>query len=242
MPWRTIEASSTPGAPPGEPPTEVRPPRIARGAVAAVGGAGILAVATFVLAFGSGAADEVTVAGGAPLDVLSSREPVQSAGAAGATIGPGESVVVVEIVGAITRPGVYELPAGSRVGDLIDASGGYGPRVDTQRAARSLNLAAVLSDGDQIRVPSRDETDPDGASGSGGDDSGSGTTGASSLVDLNRASTTELDALPGIGPVTAGKIIAAREEAPFATIEDLRTRKLVGEKTFERLKSLVTVH
>jgi competence protein ComEA len=234
MPWRTIEASSATGAPSTEATTDEPRPRMSRGAAAALGVAALLALGAFVLAFGSGAAAEVSVAGGAPLDSLPSTGPGASAEPSGAG---GGQVVVVEIVGAVTRPGVYKLPPGSRVGDLVDAAGGYSPRVDTDRATQALNRAAVLSDGDQVRVPSREDTEP--ATGAGG--GGAGATSAGGLVDLNRATTSELDALPGIGPVTAGKIVAAREEAQFATVDDLRTRKLVGEKTFEQLKPLVTV-
>ena len=232
---------------PDRPPADATAPRIARGAVAAVGVAALLAVAAFVLALGSASSGDISIAGGAPLDGQASGGPISSGGAPGGSAGgsagaDASGLVVVEIVGAVRRPGVYELPSGSRVGDLVDAAGGYGPRVDTQRAAGSLNLAAVLSDGDQVRVPSRDDR-PETAGGTGGGGgTGSGSAGPGTLVDLNRASSSELDALPGIGPVTAGKIIAAREETPFATVDDLRTRKLVGEKTFEQLKTLVTVH
>jgi competence protein ComEA len=105
---------------------------------------------------------------------------------------------------------------------------------------RVLNLAAVVKDGEQVIVPGRDDPDQTthaGAGSSGG--AASGGTGAP--LDLNTASANELDGLPGIGPVTAAKIIAAREEQAFASVDDLRTRKILGAATFDKLKPLVTV-
>ena len=195
-------------------------------------------MASFLIALGSDAGGSVVVDGGSAVAPAAGPD---GTGASAAAIGP--DVVVVEIVGAVERPGVFRLPVGTRVGDLVDAAGGFGPRVDTTRAG-TLNLAAVLRDGDQVRVPSRDDVTATGApvanTGTpGGAGAGSGT---SAPIDLNRATSAELEALPGIGPVTAAKILASREAAgPFTTVEDLRTRKLVGEKTFEQLKPLVTV-
>ncbi len=161
-------------------------------------------------------------------------------GASGASVdGSIGGDLVVEIVGAVPKPGVFHLPPGSRVGDLVAAAGGYGPRVDTARAERELNLAATLRDGDQVRVPSRDDEPASfpGASAAAGEPA----TPGGAPVDLNRATQAELEALPGVGPATALKIIAAREEAPFAAVEELRTRGVLGEKTFEKLRELVAV-
>lgn len=155
--------------------------------------------------------------------------------------GPQLGEIVVDVAGAVAKPGLYHLGTGARVGDAIDAAGGFGPRVDVDRVGRELNLAATLQDGDQVRVPSRDDpaTTPGGGGGGVGG-SGGGGSGGGGLVNLNSATQAELEELPGIGPVTAEKIIAAREAAPFRAVDELRERGLVGEKTFEDIRALVT--
>jgi competence protein ComEA len=218
-------------------PTGVR--AVSRSTIVAVGGAVVLALSAFALAFGSGSSGTVAVDGGAPLD---SQGPGSSSEVAGAGKAVAGGEVVVEIVGAVSHPGVFRMARDARVGDLLTAAGGYGPRVDAARAGRELNLAASLHDGDQVRVPSRDDEAAAGVGGAGASGSvGGASAGSVGPIDLNRASASELDTLPGIGPATAAKIIASRDGQPFTAVGDLRTRKLVGEKTFDGLKDLVTV-
>jgi competence protein ComEA len=192
-------------------------------AIAGVGAALVVGALAVVIAL-SGAGAGAIVGPETGLVAVAS----DAAGAAGE--------IVVDVAGAVVDPGVYRLPPGSRVGDAIDAAGGFSPRVDAGRVSSELNLAATLQDGAQVRIPSRDETPPPaGAGGSGGSGSGGG------LINLNTASQSELESLPGIGPVTAEKIIASRATAPFRSIEELRERNLVYESTFEDIRALVTV-
>jgi competence protein ComEA len=164
-------------------------------------------------------------------------------GAAGASQWTGASasqaVVVVQVAGAVARPGVYSLPAGSRVADAIRAAGGYSTEVDPRAAETKLNLAAKLQDAQLIAVPRRGET-ASGATGAGGA-SGAGTSTTPGLINLNTATAEQLDTLPGVGPATAQKIIASRQEQPFAKVDDLVTRKVVTASTLSKLRSLVTV-
>ena len=202
-------------------------------ALAALIGALLIGGAAIALAIGAGGGTTVE---GPGAGASTTPEP-----------GDAEAVgqIVVDVTGAVATPGLYHLGTGARVGDAIDAAGGFGPRVDVDRVAAELNLAATLSDGDQVRVPSRDDPSigpgSGGSGGSGGGGGSGGSGGASgTLVNLNTATQAELEALPGIGPVTAGKILAARGEAPFRSVDELRERGLVGEKTFEDIKALVT--
>lgn len=161
-------------------------------------------------------------------------------GDAGAGEGASEpaSTIVVHVGGAVAEPGVRELEEGARVQDAVDAAGGF-----AEGAARDeLNLARVLVDGEQIVVPSLEEAD---AAAGAAPDGGGGATGASSdggKVNLNRATAAELDALPGVGPSTAEKIVADREaNGPFRTVEDLKRVSGIGDKKFADLADLVCV-
>jgi competence protein ComEA len=137
--------------------------------------------------------------------------------------------IVVDVAGAVVRPGVHRLQDGLRVGDAIEAAGGFAPRADLAATSQTLNLAQPLADGTKVLVPELGIDRPGAAGSSAGD----------GRIDLNGASQVELETLPGIGPVTAGKIIAARAQARFVDVGDLRTRSLVGESVFEDVKDLV---
>lgn len=153
----------------------------------------------------------------------------------------------VHVAGEVRHPGVYELPAGSRVIDAVDKAGG----MLGNAAGDALNLARQLSDGEQIYVPTTDEVadgtfSAGGASAgqsAGGGAAGSGTGAAgTALINLNTADAAALDTLPGVGPATADKIVADREaNGPFASVEDLSRVSGIGPKKLEQLKDLVCV-
>lgn len=147
----------------------------------------------------------------------------------GAADAPG--VIVVDVDGAVARPGVVELPEGSRVADAVDAAGGLAADADTQ----ALNQAALLSDGEKVYVPRVGDAAP--AASSGG---GAGAAGGTAVVNINTATLDELDELPGVGPATAQAIIDEREEnGPFTAPEDLMRVSGIGEKKFEKLADLI---
>ncbi len=142
--------------------------------------------------------------------------------------------IVVDVQGAVVRPGLYHLDPAARVGDAIAAAGGYDSSVDLDAAAMDLNLAARLSDGEKVVVPRLGPAD-DGAATSG--DGGSSDGG---LVNVNTADAAELEELPGIGPVTAEKIIAAREEQPFQSLEEMVERDVINNGQLEKIRDLAT--
>ena len=137
-----------------------------------------------------------------------------------------EPSIVVDVAGAVVHPGVYRLVAGSRIADALAAAGGATDDADLA----ALNKAAPVRDGQRVYVPRPGETVPAGSAGSD----------AQLKIDVNHATATELEALPGIGPTIAARIVRSRGGHPFARIEELQTRGLVTARVFADIKDMVT--
>jgi competence protein ComEA len=153
----------------------------------------------------------------------------------------GAAAIAVDVVGRVRHPGLVRLPQGSRVVDAIEAAGG----TVTGAELESVNLARKVVDGEQIRIPRHGESPTvSGAGAPGGATSGLGDPAAGQPgvpIDLNTATVEQLDTLPGVGEVTANRIIAYRTAHPFRTVDDLLQVPGIGDRRFDTLKDLVTV-
>jgi competence protein ComEA len=197
---------------------------------------------------------EAGSAGTAKASGDASSSASSGAGAAkGASAAKGSGPVTVHVVGAVLHPGVYELASGARVRDAVTSAGGMAGNA----AQTSINLARPLTDGEQIVVSTQDEyakatagaatKNVSGASkgvvspgGASAENPGAPSVGA--VVNINTADAAALDALPGVGPSTAAKIVADREaNGPFASPDDLGRVSGIGTKKLEALKDFIRV-
>jgi competence protein ComEA len=163
--------------------------------------------------------------------------PQSTAGLAPPAAAPAETasaaptVVVVDVVGAVRRPGLYRLAQGARIADAVSRAGGVTRKADLAL----INLAAPLADGEQVVVPRR-------GTGAFAAPSGAGSPGATSSgpVHLSTATEEQLDALPGIGPVTAQKILDYRQQhGAFTSVDELDAVPGIGPARLDQLKDLV---
>jgi competence protein ComEA len=152
--------------------------------------------------------------------------------------------IMVDIEGAVLKPGVYKLPKDARIQDGLIAAGGMSEEADRVKVAKGMNLAGKLVDGGKIYIPFLGDSEASVQGGSvysaGSAQAGQSVMGDSSaLININSASSSELDSLPGVGPATAEKIIANR---PYDKIEDLLSKKAVGQSVFGKIKDKISVY
>ncbi|MER7581811.1 helix-hairpin-helix domain-containing protein [Kitasatospora sp. NPDC097691] len=184
----------------------------------------------------------------APVDAVSGAGAVGAGTAVPGEAAPGAAVsgvaagaaVVIDVGGRVHVPGLHTLPGGSRVADALRAAGGVLPETDT----RSLNLARILTDGEQLLVGEQAAQAPAPAAGSG-PGTGTGLPGPAAPrppVSLNRATLEQLDTLPGVGPTLAQRILAYRaSHGSFRSLDQLRQVSGIGVRTYTELRPLLTL-
>ncbi|ADB51249.1 helix-hairpin-helix domain-containing protein [Conexibacter woesei] len=197
-----------------------------------------------------GAEDPAAAGSSPPSGALGSADGSGSApplgdGGAGGSPGNGVSgsggTLVVDVKGAVRRQGVYRLPAGSRVLDAVRRAGGVTGRADRLR----VNLAARVVDGGEVVVPRKGETGGGGFAASGSAGGGAGSSGAAGssgtaplALDINTATAQELEQLDGVGPATAAKIVAYREQnGGFRSIDELDEVSGIGEAKMAAIRA-----
>jgi competence protein ComEA len=190
--------------------------------------AGLVALALLVVAWRHHAA---SARAPAPLRIAPiAPRRVGPAGGLGGRGAPAARTLVVDVVGAVRRPGLVRLPPGARVADAVAQAGGLGPKAERS----AVNLAAPVSDGQQVVVPRRGSA-PVGAAAPGASPAAAPT----EPVSLSTASLEELDALPGVGPVTAQKIVAYRQEhGAFRSVDELDAIPGIGPSRIADLRGL----
>lgn len=151
--------------------------------------------------------------------------------------------ISVDVEGSVQNPGVYKLDSEARVQDALVASGGMSSKADREYVSKHFNLAQKLTDGAKVYIPQKGEqanavlSANDQASGGSSSLSTNSVGDNSSLININTASPDTLDTLPKVGPVTAQKIIAGR---PYGSINELISKKILTQKTFDGLKDKIT--
>ncbi len=144
--------------------------------------------------------------------------------------------LMVDIEGAVARPGVYEMPLGSRIDDVLEKAGGLRGDADIPLITKTINRASRLVDGAKIYIPTIGEHRIEQTVVRQGLPSAGVTTGG--LISVNTAEQASLEALPGIGPVTATKIISNR---PYQTLEELVTKKAMSQSLLNKLKDQLSL-
>ena len=143
--------------------------------------------------------------------------------------------IFVDVEGAVVHPGVYRIDGDPRLKDALIAASGLSSDADRSWVAKNLNLAQKLTDGAKVYVPNKSQS----ANLKTQNYSGSDISNSSSQININTASISELEALPGIGKVTAQKIV---DNKPYSDIQELLSKKVVGNAVFEKIKDRIIVY